>query len=109
MPRLAMLFERPGRLHDLSDVVKLGGLELSDGFSGILAVELFREGLVVEGVDMRGATIHVEEDDVFGFGRVVGLLGSKGIRRDYSPLFLQNYSLRGEQREQQPQIHRRTG
>ena len=50
--RLAVLFELPGRLHDLADIVKLGGLKFADGFSGILPIVFFEGRFVVEGVDM---------------------------------------------------------
>ena len=77
--RLAVLFELPGRLHDLADVVKLGGLKFADGFSGILPVVFFEGRFVVEGVDLRRAAIHVKEDDVLGLRSVVRLLLRKGI------------------------------
>lgn len=75
----AVLFEGPGGLHDLADVIELGGLELADGLAGILSVEFFEERFVVEGVDLRGTAVHVEEDDVLRLGSVVGFLGSEGI------------------------------
>ena len=65
---LAVLFERPGRLQHLADIVELGRLDLEDPVR-ILAMEFLQRRLRVEGVDLRGSSIHVEKYDPLGFCR----------------------------------------
>ena len=67
---LAVLLEFPGRSEQLGG----GGLSLADRFAGV-AREL---RLVVEGIDVRRATFHAEEDDPPGRGGKCGALGASG-------------------------------
>ncbi len=67
---LAAGLELPRGGEDLADIVELGGLDLEQ-FGGVAAVVFVEVGLGVEGINLAGAAIHVEEDDGAGLGRMV--------------------------------------
>ena len=46
-------------------------LSFADGVGKVFVVLLFESGLVVPKIDLRGASIHVEVNEGFGFGREV--------------------------------------
>ena len=70
-PALAVPAELPRRLHHLADVGELRRLQLAHRLVRVLAVELLQQRLVVEGIHLRRAAVHVEEDDALRLGRVV--------------------------------------
>jgi len=73
----AVLPEFPARFHDATLIAMPApteGLHF-DSF----AIHPVHAGFVIEGVDLAGTTVHVEEDHIFRARLEVGCLGSEGI------------------------------
>lgn len=73
----AVLPEFPARFHDATLIAMPAATEglHFDGF----AIHSIHAGFVIEGIDLAGATVHIEENDVFRARLEVGCLGSEGI------------------------------
>jgi hypothetical protein len=70
-PAFAILLEIPSGFYDPSRVLVAAATKCFD-FDRLI-ISPFHGGLVIECVDVAGATVHEQEDDVFGFGGEVRL------------------------------------
>jgi hypothetical protein len=90
---LAVLLELPRRLEQIA---RGGELDTRLGKRQVLAVALLQFRLRVEGVDLRGAPLHEQENDALGPRGEVRILGGEGLGGLSRRLFARQHRGQGQ-------------